>query len=77
MSIGISLARGVQCRQIVTRSRSKTVDDPAKLRELAAWYREFAEQSGNPAIWDGRLRTAEDLEAEASQLETRSAQSVD
>jgi len=53
------------------------VDDPAKLRELAAWYREFAEQSGNPAIWDGRLRTAEDLEAEASQLETRSAQSED
>jgi hypothetical protein len=53
------------------------VDDPAKLRELAAWYREFAEQSGNPAIWDGRLRTAEDLEAEASQLETRSAQPQD
>ena len=76
MSIGILLARGVQCKQIVTRSRSKTVDDPAKLRELA-WYREFAEQSGNPAIWDGRLRTAEDLEAEASQLETRSVQSVD
>ena len=46
------------------------MDDPAKLRELAAWYREFAEQSGNPAIWDGRLRTAEDLEAEANQLET-------
>ena len=45
------------------------MDDPAKLRELAAWYREFAEQSGNPAIWDGRLRTAEDLETEASQLE--------
>jgi hypothetical protein len=58
----------------MARSRSKTVDDPAKLRELAAWYREFAEQSGNPAIWDARLRTAEDLEAEASQLETRSAQ---
>jgi hypothetical protein len=53
------------------------VGDPAKLRELAAWYREFAEQSGNPAIWDGRLRTAEDLEAEASQLETRSAQPED
>jgi hypothetical protein len=51
------------------------VDDPAKLRELAAWYREFAEQSGNPTIWDGRLRTAENLEAEASLLETRSARS--
>jgi hypothetical protein len=53
------------------------MDDPAKLRELAAWYREFAEQSGNPSIWDGRLRTAEDLEAEARQLETRSAQPGD
>jgi NADH:ubiquinone oxidoreductase subunit len=53
------------------------VDDPAKLRALAAWYREFAEQSGNPAIWDGRLHTAEDLETEAGQLETRSAQSQD
>ena len=49
------------------------MDDPVKLRELAAWYRTFAEQSGNPTIWDGRLRTAEDLEAEATELETRSA----
>jgi hypothetical protein len=48
------------------------MDDSAKLRELAAWYREFAEQSGNPTIWDSRLRTAEDLEAEATQLESRS-----
>ena len=53
------------------------LDEPAKLRKLAAWYRELAEQSGNPAIWDGRLRTAEDLEAEASHLETRSPQSED
>ena len=55
-------------------SEEQDVEDPAKLRELAAWYREFAEQSGNPAIWDGRLRTAEDLEAEARQLENRPAQ---
>jgi hypothetical protein len=61
-------------QQTVARPRSKTVDDPAKLRELTAWYREFAEQSGNPAIWDGRLRTAEDLETEASQLETHRGQ---
>jgi hypothetical protein len=53
------------------------VDDPAKLRELAAWYRAFAEQTGNPAIWDSRLRTAEDLEAEASHLETRFARAAD
>ncbi|HEY4473364.1 MAG TPA: hypothetical protein VGN21_19480 [Stellaceae bacterium] len=49
------------------------MDDPVKLRDLAAWYREFAERSGNPTIWDSRLRTAEDLEAEAAELETRSA----
>lgn len=43
--------------------------DPAKLRELAAWYREFAERTGNPMIWECRLRTAEDLDAEAARLE--------
>jgi len=65
----VRIARSVRCNHRGAL-RSKTVEDPAKLRELAAWYREFAEQSGNPAIWDGRLRTAEDLEAEANQLET-------
>lgn len=43
-----------------------------RLRELASWYREFAERTGNPAIWDVRIRTAEDLEAEATRLEDRS-----
>lgn len=46
-----------------------TMDEPLKLRELAAWYREFAEQTGNPAIWEARLRMAEDLEREAGLLE--------
>ena len=36
-----------------------------RLRDLAAWYREFAERAGNPAIWDARLRMAENLEKEA------------
>ena len=45
------------------------MEDPGKLRELASWYREFAERTGNPTIWDGRLRTAEDLEAEAARIE--------
>jgi hypothetical protein len=36
-----------------------------KLLRLAAWYREFAERSDNPWIWEARLRTAEDLEAQA------------
>jgi hypothetical protein len=42
-----------------------------KLRELAAWYREYAERAGNSAIWDARLRTAEKLEEEANSLEHR------
>jgi hypothetical protein len=40
---------------------------------LAAWYRAFGERAGNPAIWDARLRTAEDMEAEASRIEQRTS----
>jgi hypothetical protein len=43
--------------------------DPEKLRELAAWYREYAEQTPEPARWESRLRMAEDLEYEATLLE--------
>jgi hypothetical protein len=43
--------------------------NPAKLRELGSWYREFAERAGNAAVWDGRLRTAEYLDAEAERIE--------
>jgi len=35
-----------------------------KLRELAAWYREFAERAGNQSIWESRLLLA-DLQQEA------------
>jgi hypothetical protein len=45
------------------------MEDPRKLRELAFWYREFAERAGNPAIWEARLRTARDLEREGARLE--------
>ena len=45
------------------------INDPCELRKLAAWYREFAEQAGNPAIWEARLKTAEAQEREASRLE--------
>ena len=44
-------------------------DDVDKLRQLAAWYREFAECAGSPWVWEARLRTAETLEAEASRAE--------
>ena len=43
--------------------------DARKLRDLAGWYREFAERAGSPAIWESRLHTAEDLKAEAVRVE--------
>jgi hypothetical protein len=46
------------------------MSNPAELRKLAAWYREFAERAGNPTIWEARLRTAEELEAETQRHET-------
>ena len=45
--------------------------DADDLRKLAAWYREFAERAGNPTIWAARLRTAEEMEAEAERIEAR------
>jgi hypothetical protein len=39
------------------------------LRELATWYRAFATRSGNPVIWESRLLTAEDLDAEANSID--------
>jgi hypothetical protein len=43
--------------------------DAQKLRELASWYREFAERAGSATIWAARLRMAEDLEREADRGE--------
>jgi hypothetical protein len=45
--------------------------DPDALRQLAAWYRKFAERAGNPTIGEMRLDTAERLEAEAMRIELR------
>lgn len=28
------------------------LSDPQKLREVAAWYRSFAEKAANPMIWE-------------------------
>ena len=50
------------------------MDEARKLRDLAAWYREYAERAGSPWIWDARLRTADKLEKEAALLEKRSIQ---
>jgi hypothetical protein len=49
------------------------MDQAQKLRDLASWYREFAQRAWNQAIWYARLRTAEDLEREASSLERQRA----
>jgi hypothetical protein len=43
--------------------------DPSKLRELAVWYRQLAERTGNPTIWEARLLTAKDLDAKADHME--------
>jgi hypothetical protein len=53
------------------------MDHARKLRDLAAWYREFAERTENPAIWAARLRTAEALEREAGDLEVKDARRRD
>jgi hypothetical protein len=50
--------------------------DSERLRELAAWYREFAERAGNSWVWEARLRLAEDLEKEAEDLEAQPSQIV-
>jgi hypothetical protein len=42
-----------------------------RYRNLAARYRELAERAGNAAIWDARLRTAEELEKEAGRVGRR------
>jgi hypothetical protein len=47
--------------------------DAEKLRELASWYRDFAERAGSATIWAARLRMAEDLEREAHRLSARVA----
>ena len=44
------------------------MEDPRKLRELAGWYREFAERAGNPVIWEARLRTGEGFGARGRSL---------
>ena len=47
--------------------------DPEKLRELASWYREFAERAGNPVIWEARLHMADDLDEETRRVDEAAA----
>ena len=51
-----------------TKGRVNTLE-PEKMRELAAWYRRFAERAGSSVIWESRLQMADALEKEANLLE--------
>jgi hypothetical protein len=53
----------------------RALDGPQTLRDLASWYRGFAERTDNPAIWEARLHMAEDLEAEAERTVRRQSRS--
>ncbi len=53
------------------------LENPQKLRELAAWYRDYAERANTPWVCEGRLQTAEDLERVARILESRNAENSD
>ena len=44
-----------------------------QLRELAAWYRTFADKAGASSIWEQRLLTANALEREADEIDSRSS----
>jgi hypothetical protein len=56
-------------RQTAVRADQLPEIDPSKLRELASWYRELAERTGNATIWEARLLTAKDLNTEADRIE--------
>lgn len=53
------------------------MQNPDKLRELASWYREFAERAGDPVIWERRIRVADALDADAERIERSSATAYD
>ena len=49
------------------------IADSDQLRELAAWYRKFADKAGALAIWEQRLLTAKALEREADEVDCRAS----
>jgi putative MATE family efflux protein len=51
------------------RHKAGDMREVERLRDLAAWYREFMKRAGNPTIWESRLRMAEELDKEADRLE--------
>jgi len=53
--------------------RETMIADSDQLRELAAWYRKFADKAGASAIWEQRLLTAKALEREADDIDSRAS----
>ena len=49
------------------------MEEPERLRKLAAWYREIAERAGDPWSWEARLKTATEMEEEAARIEKNPA----
>jgi hypothetical protein len=45
------------------------LEDPERLRKLAAWYRDYAERAHTPWVSEGRLQTAVELQRHAARLE--------
>src|SRR5437762_12761083 len=66
--IGLIWAR-IGGGETLAMNRPSGAPDPDKLRELAAWYREFAERAGSSTISESRLQIAEELDEEADLLE--------
>jgi hypothetical protein len=54
-----------QTRSLMMASHSR------RLRELASWYRERADDTENPWTRTARLRTAEDLDEEAERIDRK------
>jgi hypothetical protein len=66
---GEAQTKGIDAHVRDATAGDYTSENPQRLRELAMWYREFAEKVGSPAIWDARLQTAEDLDDEVGRIE--------
>jgi len=49
--------------------------NPTRLRELAVWYREYADRAHTPWVCEGRLRTADELDSMAALMEENHADS--
>jgi putative MATE family efflux protein len=49
--------------------KASDLREVARLRDLAAWYRDISERAGNPRIWESRLQMADELDRESDRLE--------